>query len=126
MDVRVDQPGDEMAARGVDPLAALVAPDARDPAAGHRDVAVEPLAREGGEHPGAGDHEVRLGVAAGDREQVRAAHPASLASVPASTCTPRARSSGAVYSSGWWLTPPRLGTKIIPIGTRAPMIIASW
>jgi hypothetical protein len=51
---------------------------------------------------------------------------ASRDSVPASTCTPRSRSSGAVYSSGWWLTPPALGTKIMPTGTRRPMIIASW
>ena len=100
MDVGVDQAGDEVAARGVDPLAALVAPDARDPAAGDRDVPLEPLAREDGEHAGAGDDEVRLGVAAGDREELGAAHAASLASVPASTCTPRARSAGAVYSSG--------------------------
>ena len=51
MHVRVDQAGDERPAGGVDPLPAVVAPDAGDPAAGDRDVAVEPLAREGGEDP---------------------------------------------------------------------------
>jgi hypothetical protein len=128
--VRVDEAGHEEAAGAVDPLAAVVAADAGDAAAGDRHVAVQPLARERAEHARARDHEVRLGVAARDRDQARArvgvAHAASLASVPASTRTPRSRSSGSVNSSGWWLTPPALGTKIIPIGTRAPMIIASW
>ena len=131
MHVRVDQPGDDEAAARVDPLAAVVAPDAGDPAVRDRDVAVEPLAREDGEHAPALDDEVGLGVAARDGEQCarssrRRAHAASLASVPASTRTPRSRSSGAVYSSGWWLMPPALGTKIIPIGTREPITIASW
>ena len=83
MHVRVDQAGDDEAAAGVHALAALVAADAGDPAAGDRHVAVEPLAREGAEHPPALDHEVRGGVAAGDGEQARAvaAHAASLASV---------------------------------------------
>jgi hypothetical protein len=128
VDMGVDEPRHQVAARAVDPhRAAVVAADAGDPAVGDRDVAVEPLAREGAEHARVLDDEVRLSVAAGDREQARTAtHAASLASAPASTRTPFSRSAGAVYSSGWWLTPPALGTKIIPIGTRAPMIIASW
>jgi cytochrome c oxidase assembly factor CtaG len=31
-----------------------------------------------------------------------------------------------VYSSGEWLMPSRLGTKIIPVGTCLPTSIASW
>ena len=101
VDVRVDQAGDEMAPGRVDPLVALVRADARDPPARHGDVAVEPLAREGGEHPRAGHDQVGLGVAARDGEQVRPrAHATSLASVPASTRTPFASAAGAVNSSG--------------------------
>ena len=70
VDVRVDHPRDDGAARRLDPLAALVAPDAGDPAAGHGHVALQPLAREGGEHPPAGHHEVGLRVAAGHGQEV--------------------------------------------------------
>ena len=127
MHVRVDEAGHQVPAGAVDPLAAVVAPDAGDAAVGDRDVAVEPLARERAEHARAGDDEVGIGVTARDGDEVSAGgHAASLASVPASTRTPRSRSDGSVYSSGWWLIPPALGTKIIPIGTREPMIIASW
>src|SRR5918994_4020869 len=123
--VRVDEPGHERTVRGVDPLAAVEGADARDPPVGDRDVAGDPLPREGGEHARAADDEVRLGFAPRDREQALP-HAASLASVPASTRTPRSRSSEAVNSSAWWLMPPALGTKTIPIGTRAPRIMASW
>jgi hypothetical protein len=50
----------------------------------------------------------------------------SRTSVRASTCTPRSMSAASVCSSGWWLIPPALGTKIIPTGTWRPRIIASW
>ena len=70
--VRVDHPRHHRAPAGLDPLAAVVAPDAGDAAAGHGDVALQPLAREDGEHAPAGHHQVGLRVAAGDGEQVRA------------------------------------------------------
>ena len=123
--MRVDEAGHERAAGGLDPLPALEGPDPRDPAVGDRDVALQPLARVGGEDPRAGDDEVGLLVAARDREQALP-HAASRSSAPARTRTPRSRSADAVNSSGWWLIPSLLGTKIIPIGTRAPRIIASW
>jgi hypothetical protein len=123
--VRVDEAGHERAARGLDPLPALERPDPRDAAVRDGDVALQPLARVGGEDPCAGDDEVRLLVAARDREQALP-HAASRSSAPARTRTPRSRSPDAVNSSGWWLIPFLLGTKIIPIGTRAPRIIASW
>ena len=101
MHVRVDQPRHEEAAAGVDPLAAFVAADAGDAAICDGDVTSEPLARERAEHARAGDDEVGLLVAAGDREQARARrHAASLASVPASTRTPFSRSAASVCSSG--------------------------
>ena len=69
MHVRVDESGDQVAAAGVDPLAALVGADAGDPAVGQRHVAVEPLAREDAEHARALDHQVRLHVPSRDGDQ---------------------------------------------------------
>ena len=71
------RPGTTKRPARVDPLAAVVAADAGDPAVGDRDVAVEPLAREGREHARARDDEVGLGVAARDGEQARARPPPS-------------------------------------------------
>ena len=42
-----------------------------------------------------------------------------------STLAPRVMSSGAVYSSGEWLMPSRLGTKIMPTGPSSAMLWAS-
>ena len=48
------------------------------------------------------------------------------ASTPcSSTLAPRVMSSGAVYSSGAWLMPSRLGTKIMPTGPSSAMLWAS-
>ena len=50
---------------------------------------------------------------------------ASRRSVPASTSTPRSRSAGSVYSSGWWETPPALGTNSMPTGIFRASTMAS-
>ena len=112
--MRVDGPGQHVQPAGVDLLPGRPrqrGPERRDPAVRDRDVE-------------------RLGLPARRHDEPAAdqqvGHPASRASAPASTATPRSSSSGAVYSSGWWLTPPALGTKIIPIGISAPSTIASW
>jgi len=52
--------------------------------------------------------------------------PASSARVSASTRVPFAMASGAAYSSGRWLTPPRQGIKIIPVGAMRDMKSESW
>ena len=67
--MRVDEPGHQPLPAPVDPLAALVGPDAGDPAVGERDVPVQPLAGEGGEDARALDDGVGFGVAAGDRDE---------------------------------------------------------
>ena len=46
--------------------------------------------------------------------------------VSASVCTPLERSSGAVCSCGWWLSPSLLGTKIMAAGAICAMKAASW
>ena len=52
--------------------------------------------------------------------------------VPSSTSAPRAQSSHAVSSFGEWLTPPTLGTKIMPIGpsvggvSHSPKELTAW
>ena len=66
--VRVDEAGDDVAARCVDRLAALVRPEPGDHPVDDRDVAVEPLAREDREHAPAADDGVGGLVAAGDGE----------------------------------------------------------
>ena len=73
MHVRVDEPGHEVAPARVEPLAARVAAESRDPAVGDRDVDVEPLAGERGEDACALDHQVGLVVAASDVDQAAAA-----------------------------------------------------
>ena len=65
----VDEPGHQPLPAPVDPLAALVGPDAGDPAVGERDVAVQPLAGERGEDARALDDGVGLRVAPGDGDQ---------------------------------------------------------
>ena len=50
----------------------------------------------------------------------------SAASVRASTRTPWAISSGLLYSSGRWLTPPFEGIKIIPTGHTRAIKSVSW
>ena len=72
MHVGVDEARHEPAAAAVDALAAVVRAQPGDPPAGHRDVDLEPLAREDGEHPRARDHEVGRLVAARDGDQARA------------------------------------------------------
>ena len=64
--VRVDEAGDDVAARCVDRLAPLVRPEPGDHAVDDRDVALEPLAGEDGEHASAADDGVGGLVAAGD------------------------------------------------------------
>ena len=66
--VRVDEARDDVSARRVDRLAALVRSDAGDRPVHDRDVGLEPLAREDGEHPPAAHDEVGGLVAPGDRE----------------------------------------------------------
>ena len=65
----VDQAGNEVLPAPVDPLAARVGADAGDPPVGDRHVAVEPLAREGGEDLRALDDGVGLRVPARHRDQ---------------------------------------------------------
>ena len=69
--VRVDEAGHDVPPRRVDPLAAVVAPEAGDPAVDHGDVALEPLAGEDRQHPPARDDEIRRLVAAGDGDPAR-------------------------------------------------------
>ncbi len=52
-------------------------------------------------------------------------YPANVASVFASTAMPRAIAVGDAYSSGRWLTPPRQGMKIMPVGATRAMKSAS-
>ena len=69
--VRVDEAGHDVAARSVDDLRAVVLAEPGDPAVRDRDVDVEPLAREDGEHAAAAHDHVRRLVAAGDGEAAR-------------------------------------------------------
>jgi hypothetical protein len=88
---------------------------------------IELGARRPGElRPERGDAAVRDRHIAERTPDQQVDHAARRASVPASTATPRSMSSGAVYSSGWWLMPPALGTKIIPMAIPDPSTIASW
>ena len=66
--VRVDEPGDEVAPGGVDRLDALVGAEPGDDAVDDRDVGLEPLAGEDAEDTAAADHEVGRLVASRDRE----------------------------------------------------------
>ncbi len=68
--VRVDEAGHEVAAAGVDPLAAGVVAEARDAAVCEGDVDLEPLACERREDLRVLDHEIGLAIAAGDVDQV--------------------------------------------------------
>ena len=56
--MRVDEAGDDPAARGVDNLATLVLAEPGDDAVGDRDVHLEPLLGEDGQHASATDDEV--------------------------------------------------------------------
>jgi hypothetical protein len=105
--VRVDEARREEALPPVDALAALVCPHAGEAPVGDRDVALEPLARERAEHPGALDHGVRRLVAARDGQQAggrrRVVHArtvpgdqAAVVSIPA----PCSRSRSAEMCSG--------------------------
>jgi hypothetical protein len=64
--VRVDEPGDDPAIRGVDLLSPLVVTEPGDVPVDDRDVGVEPLAREGAEDAAATDDDVGRLVAARD------------------------------------------------------------
>ena len=66
--VRVDEARHDVAAGRVDDLRAVVVAEAGNEAVGDRDVRLEPLAREHGEHAPAAENEVGALVAAGDRE----------------------------------------------------------
>jgi hypothetical protein len=68
--VRVDEARHEVAPAAVDAPPPGARREARDPAAGHADIDLQPLAREGREDARALDHEVRRALAAGDGEQV--------------------------------------------------------
>ena len=108
VDVRVDPARQHMQPRGVDLLGRVareVVSERRDLTVADRDVAL--TLTVGREHGPATDEQVVV---------QRYAAPASRSSVAASTRTPRSMSSAAVYSSGEWLIPPTLGTKIMPIG----------
>ena len=69
--VRVDEPGGEPAPAPVDARPAVVRPDAGEPPVGDRDVALEPLPREGAEDLSALDDDVRLHLATSDGQQPR-------------------------------------------------------
>ena len=73
--VRVDEARDDVAARGVDRLRALVLAEPRDDSVHDRDVHVEPLAREDGEDAPAVDDEVGGLVPTGDGEAAGELHP---------------------------------------------------
>ena len=66
VDVRVDEPRHDVAARRVDDLGAVVLAEPCDPAVRHGDVDLEPLAREHREDAAAAHDHVRRLVAAGD------------------------------------------------------------
>jgi hypothetical protein len=66
--VRVDEARDEVAAGELENLGSVVVAEARDEAVRDREVAVEPLAREGREDPGAPDDQVGGLVSAGNCE----------------------------------------------------------
>src|SRR3954454_24563401 len=66
--VRVDEPGNDVLAAGVDDLLAVVRAEDRDPPVRDRHVHVEPLAREDREHPAAADDDVGRLVTACDCE----------------------------------------------------------
>ena len=66
--VRVDEAGDDPAARCVEHLACPRTPEARDDAVDDRDVDVQPLPREDREHAAAADDEVGGLVPSGDGE----------------------------------------------------------
>src|SRR5581483_5752682 len=69
--VRVHEAGDDETAGSVELLPPLVRAKARDVAVADRDVGLQPLAREDGEHPTAADDEIGRLVAARDREPSR-------------------------------------------------------
>src|SRR4030095_978804 len=54
------------------------------------------------------------------------ATPSISSTVCSRTLAPLAQSSQWVSSFGEWLTPPTLGTKIMPIGPSCALICASW
>ena len=97
------KPGTRYGPARVEPLAAVVRADAGDPPVGDGHVAVEPLARERGEDLRALDHEVGLGVAAGDGDQVRqvAHRPAMSRGAPApAAADARSRRAAAATTAG--------------------------
>ena len=84
MHVRVDEPGDDPASGGVEGLLAVVVAEPCDHAVGDRDVDLEPLPREHGEHTPAADDEIGGHVAAGDGEAaLQRFHAAHLSAAPA-------------------------------------------
>src|SRR5512142_1477456 len=68
MHVRVDEAGHDVAARRVDDLAPVVFAEAGDPSVRDRDVELEPLAGEDGQHAAAAHDHVGGLVTAGDGE----------------------------------------------------------
>ena len=64
--VRIDEPGNDVAASGVDRLAPLVGAEPRDHAVDDRDIDVEPLAREHAQHAASAHDEVGRLVATGN------------------------------------------------------------
>ena len=66
--VRVDEAGDDEAARRVDRLATVVAADTGDDTVHDRDVRVEPFPGEAGENLATADDEIRRLVSPGDSD----------------------------------------------------------
>ena len=119
-----------------DPVGRRAGGGDRTPGAGDRaDSGALPAAgeRRGAGSVGVADVLVGRGVsqpAMGAPRQLAWPAPAQIsafsASTPcSSTLAPRVMSSGAVYSSGAWLMPSRLGTKIMPTGPSSAMLWAS-
>src|SRR5690606_37961432 len=98
----------------------------RGPLAKQRDEAVDDILAGIGEGDG-----TELGRADGDDSGhgrvflVQACWQRS-SRVASSTPAPATMSSGAVYSSGLWLMPLTLGTKIMAVGQMRAIICASW
>ena len=91
--VRVDESGDDVPARRVEDVPPLVLPEPRDDAVHHRDVDLEPLAREDREHASAAHDEVGRLVSAGDcQTALQPLHRGSVMRVP--RCRIVARSVG--------------------------------
>ncbi len=66
--VRVDEPGDDVLPARVEHIPALVVAETGDDSVHDRDVDLEPLFREDGEHPTSADDEIGRFVPAGNGE----------------------------------------------------------